>query len=391
MIKPYRPEAAEPSVTDAPNAIGPIDIAITLAERWKALILIPLLAGSIAAGITFMIRPTYTGTTVFIPPQGQQGGGAAALASIGALASLTGAAAMRTPTDQYASLIMTQTVRDKLVDRFKLVEAFDVPLRHDARKTLTEKTRVAVGRRDGLITVEVDDHDAGRAADLANAYVEELRALAGSLALTEAQQRKAFFETEVKATHARLQHAQEQLQLSGFTAQALRAEPKAAAENYARLQAQVTAAEVQLQALRRNLTDSAPEVAQQAALAAALRRELAAVATDTNARGQDAAYVSRYREFRYQETLYELLSRQFELARLDESRDGANLQVVDKAIKPERRSSPKRGVVTVLTVLGTGFVLVAFFLTQASLRVSPGDDVTRAKLHRLRKAFQLHR
>lgn len=391
MSTPHRTEVSDHSVTEAPTAIGPIDIAIVLAERWKALILVPLLAGAVAAGITYVIRPTYTGTTVFIPPQGQQGGGAAALASIGALASLTGAAAMRTPTDQYASLIMTQTVRNKLVDRFKLVEAYDVPLRHDAQKALTEKTRVAVGRRDGLITVEVDDYDAGRAADLANAYVEELRALAASLALTEAQQRKAFFETEVQATHTRLEHAQAQLQQSGFTAQALRAEPKAAAENYARLQAQVTAAEVQLQALRRNLTDSAPEVAQQAALAAALRRELAAVASDTNARGQDEAYVSRYREFRYQETLYELLLRQLELARLDESRGGANLQVVDQAIKPERRSSPKRGMVTALTALGTGFVLVALFLTQASLRASSGDDVTRAKLQRLRKAFQLHR
>ncbi|NJN35857.1 MAG: lipopolysaccharide biosynthesis protein [Nitrospiraceae bacterium] len=381
-------EAVEPSGAQAPDAVGPLDIAITLAERWKALIFIPLLAGGIAAGLTYVIRPTYTGTTVFIPPQGQQGGGAAALASIGALASLTGAAAMRTPTDQYASLLVTQTVRNKLVDRFKLVEAYDVPLRHDAQKALTEKTRVTVGRRDGLITVEVDDHDAGRAADLANAYVEELRVLAGSLALTEAQQRKTFFETEVKATRARLDVAQEQLQQSGFNAQALRAEPKAAAENYARLQAQVTAAEVQLQALRRNLTDSAPEVSQQAALAAALRRELAAVASDTKANGQDEAYVSRYREFRYQETLYELLLRQFELARLDESRGGTNLQVVDKAIKPERRSSPKRGMVTVLTTLGTGFFLVVFFLAQASLRAS-SNDVTRAKLQRLRKAFQL--
>jgi uncharacterized protein involved in exopolysaccharide biosynthesis len=366
-----------------------LDVLIVLAERWRLLLLAPLLAGALAAAATYVIRPTFTGRTSFLPPQSQQSIGSAALASFGALSGLA-PGGLRTPTDQFAALLQSDTVRNRLIDRFDLVAAYDVKLRHDARRVLAENTRISVGRRDGLITVEVDDHDAARSAALANAYFDELRTLASSLALTEAQQRRAFFEAEVKATRERLARAQQELQRSGFSALALRAEPRAAAENYARLQAQVTAADVRLQSLRRNLTDSAPEVMQQASLVSALRRELAQVERDSGGSGAaDEQYVARYREFRYQETLLELLLRQFELARLDESRDGASMQVVDVAAPPERRTSPKRGLVTLSTVLLTALVVALLCVVQASMRALTSDDDSRDKIAKVRQALRL--
>ena len=201
-----------------------LEVIEILTARWRLVVALPLLVGVAVAAITFVIQPTFTGRTTFLPPQTQQGPGAAALASFGALAGLA-ATGVRTPADQFAALLSSDVVRNRLIDQFDLVKVYDVPLRHDARKMLAENTRIAVGRRDGIITLEVDDHDATRAAAIANTYVEELRKLAARLALTEAQQRRAFFEAELTQTRDRLNRAQEELQRSGFSGQTLRADP----------------------------------------------------------------------------------------------------------------------------------------------------------------------
>lgn len=345
-----------------------LEVIEILAARWRLLVVLPLLVGVSVAAITFVIQPTFTGRTTFLPPQTQQGPGAAALASFGALAGLA-STGVRTPADQFAALLNSDVVRNRLIDQFDLVKVYDVPLRHDARKKLAENTRIAVGRRDGIITLEVDDYDATRAAEIANTYVEELRKLAARLALTEAQQRRAFFEAELTQTRDRLNRAQEELQRSGFSGQTLRADPKAAAENFVRLQAQLTAAEIRLQGLRVNLTDNAPEVVQQAALVTALRRELVKIEGDNRKMSNgDEQYISRYRDFRYQETMLEILARQYELARLDERRDGGSLQVIDNAQAPERRTSPKRGLMTISAVLISAAVLVVLILMHASFK-----------------------
>ena len=140
-----------------------------------------------------------------------------------------------------------------------------------------------------------------------------------------------------------MEKAQQALQASGFNVGALRAEPRAAAESYARLKAEITAAEVRTQVLRGSLADSAPEVQRQLAQLSALRAQLARLeqATDTNV-GPD--YLTKYREFKYRETLFELFARQYEIARVDESREGALIQIVDPAVPPEYKSKPKRAV-----------------------------------------------
>ena len=131
----------------------------------------------------------------------------------------------------------------------------------------------------------------------------------------------------------------------------------------------MTAAEIRLQGLRVNLTDNAPEVVQQAALVSALRRELMKIEGDNRKMSNgDEQYISRYRDFRYQETMLEILARQYELARLDERRDGGSLQVIDNAQAPERRTSPKRGLMTISAVLISAAVLVVLILMQASFK-----------------------
>jgi uncharacterized protein involved in exopolysaccharide biosynthesis len=360
---PAHGEAAELSL---------FEMAAPLAQRWKLLLMSGILAGAIALGLTYLVTPIFTARTSILPPQQQQSATASALASLSGLAGLAGGLA-RTPADQYVALMQSVTVQDRLIDKFKLVEAYDKKLRVDARSELEKRVRMAVGKKDGLITIEVEDENPARAADMANQFVSELRVLTSTLSVTEAQQRRAFFERELKRARDGLTQAQTALQSSGFSQGALKAEPKIAADAYARTRAQVVAAQVRLQTLQSQLADKAPEVREQQALLAALRTELARSEQVTDSAG-GPDYISKYREFKYQETLFELFARQYEVARVDESREGALIQVVDTATVPEKKSRPKR------LLLSASAGLLALLLLAGVLVIRHVRQLRRASL-----------
>ncbi|MCU7373329.1 Wzz/FepE/Etk N-terminal domain-containing protein [Paucibacter sp. O1-1] len=350
---------AQPVATVAQDGdgISLLDLLAILAARWRLLVFAPIAAGALALGGSYLIAPTFTARTTFLPPQQQQSTAASALASLGALSGLAGGMAnIKSPSDQYVSLMQSVNAQDRIVDQFKLMDVYESKYRFEARKTLSQNVRISLGKKDGLITVEADDTDPQRAADLANAHVTELRRLSADLALTEAQQRRAFFEAELQKTRIKLTQAQQSLQSSGFSASALRAEPKAAAEGYAALKAEATAAEVKLQTLRRGLADNTPEVQQQITLLGALRAQLSKLESSSDTKN-DADYISRYREFKYQEALFDLFAKQYEMARLDESREGALIQVVDPATRPEWKSKPKRASIALVTAFSTVLLL----------------------------------
>lgn len=317
------------------------EFALALLQRWKLMVGAPLAAAVLALGVSYLITPTFTATTSFLPPLQQQGGAAAgALASLGALAGLSGG--VRNTGDQYVFFVKSRSIADRIIQRFDLKTIYDEKLLHDTRLKLMARTQVGLGKKDGIITIEVDDHDPQRAADMAAAYVDELRKLTAGLTLTEAKRRRVFFESQLKQVRDKLDAAQAALQGSGLSTSVIKAEPKAAVESLAKLRAELTAAEVRLQVLRNGFVDTAPEVQQQLAAIGRLRAELARSGeAESSAAG---GYVGAYREYKYQEALYDLIARQYELARVDESRDGDQLQVIDTAQPPERKSKPKRSL-----------------------------------------------
>jgi uncharacterized protein involved in exopolysaccharide biosynthesis len=381
--------ALEPGLEPA-TELSLLDLVVPLAENFGKIFVFALACGLLALGVTYAIAPTYTARTSFLPPQQQQSAAASALASLGgALSGLAGGAAgLRTPADQYAALMQSVSVQDQIIDRFKLIEVYEAPFRADARIALQQNVRITVGRRDGLISVEVDDKSPQRAADIANQHVEELRRITAQLALTEAQQRRAFFEGQLAQTRDRLSAAQKALQGSGINAGALKVEPRSAAEGFARLRAEATAAEVRLQALRRSLTDAAPEVGQQLALVQALQGQLARLELAQSPE-QGSDYVAKYREFKYQETLFELFSRQFELARLDESKEGALIQVVDVASPPEKKTKPRRGSTAIAATLVAGVLFSALLIALHIWRIARQDPRTAERAQRIRRALRL--
>jgi uncharacterized protein involved in exopolysaccharide biosynthesis len=340
-----------------------LQAAFALRANIGKLVVLPLLAGVVTAGLTFAMKPVFTAKTTFLPPQGQQPSSvSAALASLGNLSNLAGAAGgvgLRSPADQYVALMQSVTVSDRIIDRFKLMEVYGEEFRIKARNSLATTVNISSNRRDNLITVEVNDRNPQRAAEMANQYVEELRRLTGELALTEAQQRRRFFEHQLVQSKQRLTSAQQALLASGINENTLKAEPKAAAESFAKLRAELTAAEVRLQTLRSQLRDTAPEVDQQSSAVAALRQSLATLQR-AGTPESNPDYVGKYREFKYQEALFDVFSRQYELARVDESREGLTVQVVDTAQAPELKSKPNRTVIT-LSATALSFLLVALW------------------------------
>ncbi len=388
----FDPKLAALHAAPEDEETGPdmLELLTPAARHWRSLVIVPIAAGALALGATYLVKPVFSSATSFLPPQQQQSSATAALASLGAVAGLATAAGLKSPADQYVALMQSNTVSDRLIDKFKLKDVYDVKFLDQARKALSKHAQVNAGKKDGLIIVDVEDTDPVRAAAIANQYVEELRRLTSVIAISEAQQRRMFFEKQLQDTKGRLVSAQVALQSSGFNAGAIKAEPKAAADTYARLRAQLTAAEVRLQTMRGSLADGNPEIQQQLAAVQALRGQVAELekADDASAGTGAPDYVGKYREFKYQETLFDLLARQYELARVDESREGALIQVVDTAQPAERKSRPQRALIAVATTFLVGLGYALFLVMRERWRVAGADPEVALRRRRFAAAFR---
>jgi uncharacterized protein involved in exopolysaccharide biosynthesis len=380
MNDPIRSYDAPPTDEEVPL----LDLVFVIGRHLKLLVALPLLIGCVSLGLTFLLKPTFTAQAVFLPPQ-QQTGTSAALQQLGGLAALAGAAGgMKNPADQYVGLMRSVRVRGTLIERNNLMKVYDVSSRDTALEILESRTQISLGKKDGLVSVLVDDTDPERAARLANAYVEELSRLTKTLALSEAQQRRVFFESQLEAAKVKLNDAQIQLQRTGFNESSMRLELRSAADSYAALRAQVTAAEVRLGALRSQLTAQAPDYKAAEAQVQSLRSELRRLEQSNPSSGSDQ-YLTQYREFKYQEALFELFARQFEMAKLDEARDGTLIQVIDAATPPEFKSKPRRGLIAVLATLGSGLLLLMFILIRHAWRIQMHSPAGQARLARWRR------
>jgi tyrosine-protein kinase Etk/Wzc len=370
------------------DAISLLDLLQVVVDNLRLLVLGPLVCGLAALGISFAIAPTFTAKTQFLPPQQQQSSAASMLASLGALGGLAGAASgLKSPADQYIAFMKSVSVQDVLIERFKLVEKYEVKLKTDARMALIGSVRIASGK-DGLISVEVDDKDPKFAADLANAHVEELRNLLGRLAVTEAQQRRMFFEKQLQITKENFTKADLALKSSGINSSVLKTSPASAVEVVARLKAGISVQEVKLGTMRNYLTESSPDFKQALGELASLKSQLGKAEKEEPASKDASDYLVRYREFKYQETMFELFAKQFELAKVDESREGALIQVLDVAEPPERKAKPKKAMIAIIATLASGFAFFLFVFVRSALKNASQDEETKLKLSVLRGSWQ---
>lgn len=372
--------------------ISILDVLQIIVDNLRILLLGPLIVGIAALGISFLITPTYTARAQFLPPQQQQSVAASMLASLGSLGGLAGAVGgIKNPVDQFLAFMKSVSVQDSLIERFKLLERYDAKTKSDARLALSGNVRASSGK-DGLITVEVDDKDPKFAADLANAHVEELGRLLGRLATTEAQQRRLFFEKQLTLAKEKLIQSEIALKATGITGSVLKSNPTSAVATVAGLQAAVTAQEVKLGAMRGYLAETAPDFRQAMSELANLRVQLVKQETDSPSISSkvksEGDYINKYREFKYHETLFELFSKQFELAKVDEAREGALIQVVDPAEVPEKKAKPKKLLIALIAALVSGFLLLLYvFVRQAIVNASHNYE-SEQKIAKLKSSLR---
>ncbi len=370
------------------NEISLLDLLQVIVDNLRLLVMGPLVCGLVGLGISFTVTPIFTAKSQFLPPLQHQSAAASMLASLGALGGIAGAVnGIKSPADQYIAFMKSVSLQDAIIERFMLMEKYKSKLKSDARLALTGSVRIAYGK-DGLISVEADDKDPKFAADLANAHVEELRNLLGRLAVTEAQQRRMFFEKQLLITKENLAKAEIALKSSGINSSVLKSSPSSAVEAVARLKAGISVQEVKLGSMRNYITESAPEFKQALSELASLKIQLAKAEKEEPATKGSSDYVARYREFKYQETMFELFAKQFELAKVDESREGAVIQVLDVAEPPERKAKPYNAMIAIITALAAGFTLLLFVFVRSALRNASQDEETKRRLTVLKGSFQ---
>jgi uncharacterized protein involved in exopolysaccharide biosynthesis len=283
----------------------------------------------------------------------------------------------------YVSLLTSRTVEDAMIQRFDLMKEYKEKRLSDTRKDLERNTTAVAGTKDGLIRLTIEDRDPKRAAELANGYVEEFRKLSASLAITEAARRRLFFERQLQQAKDKLTEAEEAMTKTEQSTGVLQIDSQARAliESAAVLRGQVVAKQVQIEGMRSFATDDNPSLVLAKQELAALESQLEHVAGSQSDTGSDInlskgrvtqsgmEYLRRFRDLKYQETVFELLAKEFEVAKLDEAREGSIIQVVDAAVPPDKKSSPHRTLIVLATTVLSFFVAAFWiFLRESSGR-----------------------
>jgi len=403
------PEAGS-SRTDAKEGeISLLDILITLAERKRFIFKVTAAFALLAVAIAFLLPVRYSATVTILTPQQNTSMAAALSAQLGSLSSMAslasgGGLSLKNPNDVFLGMLSSRAVEDAMVQRFNLMGEYRKKYLSDARKALEKRTTLDGSGRDGQIHITVEDRDPQRAVQLANGYVDQFRSLSQRLAITEASQRRLFFEQELEQAKNKLADAEEAMKQNEQTSGLIEVntQAKALIESAAVLRAQIASKEVQIQGMETYATGENAQLVLARRELAGMRAQLAKLGGSEDSSSAEflipkgkvpeaaLEYIRKMRNVKYYETIFDILARQFEAAKLDEAKQGAVIQVVDPATVPDKRSFPKRGLIVIgATILGFIFgVFAAVFL--AFFQHVQSDPKANHQLGLLRKALSIH-
>ena len=387
--------------------ISLIDLMIDLAERKRFIAYVTAAFAIFATLLSLLLPVRYTATVTLLTPQQNTSISAALASPSGPMSGITaltsGGLGLRNPNDMFVGMLMSRTVEDAMIERYGLMAEYRKKRLSDARKKFEKYAIVEGGSKDGQIRISIEDGDPRRAAELANGYVDQFRALSRHLAITEASQRRLFFEQELAQAKENLANAEEAMKETEHNSGLieLSSQTRALIESAATLRAQITAREVQIQGMQTYATGENAQLVQAQRELEGLRAQLARMGGSEESSGggmivpggkvpeASLDYIRKLRDVKYNETIFEILARQFEIAKLDEAKQGTLIQVVDPAIPPDKHSSPQRGLIIIgVTILGFFCAVFTVFL-QIFVRFLMRDPEANAKLHHLRAALCL--
>ena len=375
-----------------------IDYLIVIFKWKKAVFAVTSVAVIVTAVVVCLIPPVYVGKTRVLPPETDHSSTALQLMGQGGGASLPGAIlGKKSMNDLYIGLLQSRTVLDRMVHRFGLVEAYGAAYREEAREELLSRLQAVNDRKSGVITITVEDRDPKRAAEMANAFVVELKKLTREIALTEASQRRLFYEEKMK--EARESMARSEEAMKGFQEQTgaieMKEQAKAIIESVAKLRGDIAAKQVQLKVLRTYSMPQNPDLQKTEEELRGMKEQLsrlegkrggsALLLSSGNVPEAGAGYARKMRDMKHSEAVLEVLAKQYEVAKIDESRNNATIQVIDAADVPEKRARPDRArAVGIALVAGLiGGVLWSFIL-ESRERISRDPEMCN-KLARLKE------
>jgi tyrosine-protein kinase Etk/Wzc len=377
-----------------------LDVLLIFARR-KWLILGWALAGLVIAIIALLRAPTlYKSQATIMPPQQEQSS-SALLSQLGALTAFSAVGSnlgLKNPADLYVSILQTNLVADNMVNRFHLMDVYKIPDRDGAAGMLRKRSKFVAGK-DGLMQIIVEDKDPQRAATLANGYADELFNQNNRLAIGSASQRRLFFEQQLAQEKDHLADAEvamKQTQQSTGVLQ-LSGQAQNIISQEANIQANITSREVQLGALLSSSTEQNPEVVRLRTEVAGLREQLQQLQKGTGGAmlsqhefpAAGLAYIRKERDVQYHQTLYDLLARQLEAARIDEAKATPTVQMVDPPQVPKVRSWPKP-LVFILVGLVAGTMLGCIRVTVVYLyEYAETDPRLRDRYMEVKRAMHL--
>jgi tyrosine-protein kinase Etk/Wzc len=377
---------------DADDEIHLLDLLVVLAQHKWLVIGTPIVAGTLALAASLLMTPVFTSSAKILPPQQQQSSGVAAmLGQIGGLAG-AGGLGMKSTNDLYVGLLESRTVADNLIARFKLKERYQKTAMDATRIALDNASAISMGKKDGMITISATDKDPQFAADLANAYVDELAKLTQTMALTEASQRRLFFEKQLKEVRNQLADAEGALRSTQEKTGMIQPEAQVQAiiTNLAQLKGTIAAKEVELNGIRTFASKQNPELLRTEEELRGLQAQLAKLEKSQPSSSANfmvptakipevaVQYARRLRDVKYYETIFELLAKQFELAKIDEAKDSALVQLLDKAVPAEHKSKPNRSLFALTGLLGglvLGIVLAFIKAAYSASRRNPAASM----------------
>ena len=340
----------------APSTSGhPLLTWLRIVINWKKLVWRTALAiVFLGVGVAFMLPNHYTASVVLLPPQTGGASSSAAmmaqLSGVGQLGGSGGGLGIKNPNDQQIALLKSRTVEDAMVARFHLRELYRRKYLSTARKSFEKHAETNNGLKDGLIHLSVTDTDPRRAAEMANGWVEEYQHFTASLAITEASQRRLFYERELGIAREDLAQAEEAMkqteQRTGVID--IEGQDRTMIASAAELRGQLAAKLVEIRSMHEFAGERNPDLLRAQQEAASMEAQLAAMDAASDRKTGDLVapkgkvtqdtldYTRALREVKYREKVQDLLTRQYEGARVDEARQGAMIQIVDPAVVPDR-------------------------------------------------------
>jgi tyrosine-protein kinase Etk/Wzc len=386
------------------SEVSLIEILTELARRKRLIAIVTSVCALLGIVTSFLLPVRYTALTKLMPPQQTQSTSALLMtqlssAGVSPLAAMAGGLGLKSPNDIYVGMLNSRPVADAIIRKFNLQTIYRDRDMTATRKELAEYTQIA-SEKSGFISVSVTDRDRKRAADLANEYTQQLRLLTKSIALTEASQRRLFYENQLKdakdaliSSEASFERVQQEKGIVQPDAQA-----RAIIQGLAEIRAQIAAKQVSIQAMRSYSTDRNPDLDIAAHELASLKQQAASLEQRTHSTSggglrlrdvPDAGldFLRTQHEVQYRQTLFDLLVKQYDAARLDEAKDAAVIQTVEPAIEPDRKSSPKRALITIASCLAGIFLGCLMALIQWRSQMLVADSEFATPLRELKQAL----